>query len=275
MQVSQQSFRSEAIKPLIGATVRADKEVLLSGEYAQDIRALLAESGVIVFAGAQFSDEEQVRFTKTLGKWMPEGDREVYPISMDKTVNPNADYIKGAFYWHIDGTMDRVPLFASLLSCRRKAPAGGNTDFCNTYSAWEALPGAEQETLKDLRVIHSFAASQMYWNPEPSDADMAVWEQKGEAELPLVWLHDSGRRSLVLGCTADRIVGMDPAASRVLLNRLRNWATQEQFSMSHDWTVGDAVLWDNTGTMHRAQPYPLDCDRLMHRTKLEGEEAFS
>jgi alpha-ketoglutarate-dependent taurine dioxygenase len=39
--------------------------------------------------------------------------------------------------------------------------------------------------------------------------------------------------------------------------------------------VGDFLLWDNTGTMHRADEYPLDSNRLMHRTTLQGEEPVS
>jgi alpha-ketoglutarate-dependent taurine dioxygenase len=33
-------------------------------------------------------------------------------------------------------------------------------------------------------------------------------------------------------------------------------------------------MWDNTGTMHRAEYYDPDSDRMMHRTKLQGEEPF-
>jgi len=35
------------------------------------------------------------------------------------------------------------------------------------------------------------------------------------------------------------------------------------------------VVWDNCGTIHRALWYPPDSGRLMHRTKLEGEEPFA
>jgi len=34
------------------------------------------------------------------------------------------------------------------------------------------------------------------------------------------------------------------------------------------------VIWDNTGTIHRAEWYDPDCGRMMHRTKLEGEEPW-
>jgi alpha-ketoglutarate-dependent taurine dioxygenase len=59
------------------------------------------------------------------------------------------------------------------------------------------------------------------------------------------------------------------------LCRLREWATQPQFVYRHHWKLGDTVIWDNTGTMHRVLPYPFDSGRLMHRTKLMGEEAFA
>ena len=34
-------------------------------------------------------------------------------------------------------------------------------------------------------------------------------------------------------------------------------------------------MWDNTGSLHRASYYELDSGRLMHRTKLAGEEPFA
>jgi len=57
--------------------------------------------------------------------------------------------------------------------------------------------------------------------------------------------------------------------------RLREWATQPKFVYQHKWTIGDMIIWDNTGTMHRALSYPLDSGRMMHRTTLLGEESFA
>jgi alpha-ketoglutarate-dependent taurine dioxygenase len=97
----------------------------------------------------------------------------------------------------------------------------------------------------------------------------------GDRELPLVWTHKSGRKSLVLGATARHITDIDYTRSAELLVRLRDWATQPQFTYRHKWTVGDLVIWDNTGTMHRATPYDPTSGRLLQRTKLEGEEPFA
>jgi alpha-ketoglutarate-dependent taurine dioxygenase len=101
------------------------------------------------------------------------------------------------------------------------------------------------------------------------------WQRYADNELPLVWKHRSGRKSLVLGSTASHVVGLDRRASATLLCRLREWATQPQFVYQHKWTIGDLIIWDNTGTMHRALAYPLDSGRMMHRTTLLGEESFA
>src|SRR3546814_5847665 len=61
--------------------------------------------------------------------------------------------------------------------------------------------------------------------------------------------HRSGRKSLVIGATARHIVDMDFKKSAELLVQLRDWATQPQFVYRHKWSIGDLVIWDNTGTM--------------------------
>ncbi len=268
-------MRTAALSPCIGTEIAADVETLLSGVVAGDIRTLLEERGVVTFRELNLTDEQQVAFTKTLGAISTEGKDGVFKVTMDKAENPQAEYLKGAFYWHIDGTMSDVPILASLLSGRRLSAKGGETEFANTYAAYDALPEAEKTALDQLQVVHSLAASQRYVNPEPSYAELKGWQSMGENTLPLVWKHRSGRKSLILGCTASHVVGMNPAESTALLVRLREWATQPQFVYRHNWKVGDLVIWDNTGTMHRALAYDLDSGRMMHRTKLEGEESFA
>jgi alpha-ketoglutarate-dependent taurine dioxygenase len=268
----------DEIKPKIGSRVFNNKAALLSGELAGEIRELLEKRGVLVFPEINFTDEEQVAFTKTLGKFAPEirGHGDVYKVTLDAKVNASgAEYLKGSLYWHIDGTMNDVPILASLLSSKKLATWGGNTGFSNTYAAWDDLPDERKKELEGLRAVHSAWATLFYYDPEPGLDRLKGMQAVGEQELPLVWKHRSGRKSLVIGATAHRVLGVDAVKSAQILVGLREWATQEQFTYSHEWKVGDLVMWDNTGTMHRAEPYDPDCGRLLHRTKLEGEEAFA
>jgi alpha-ketoglutarate-dependent taurine dioxygenase len=274
------SLQCEEIKPLVGSRVLNSKQDLLSGRFAADLRDLLEQRGVLVFPQINFSDEEQVEFTKTLGTFAPElhdsKGEMVHKITLDAKENPHsAEYLKGSLYWHLDGTRNDVPILASLLSCRKTATWGGNTGFCNTYAAYDALDDDFKNEIDALRVMHAPWASLLYYEPEPSAEKLKYMQAVGDAELPLVWRHRSGRKSLILGCTAHHVIGVDYAKSAQLLIGLRDWATRDEFSYSHKWTEGDLVIWDNTGTMHRAEAYDPTCGRLMVRTKLQGEEPFA
>ena len=272
------TFTTHDLTPRIGTEIRSDIPTLLSGEYAKQIRSLLEERGVLVFRRIDMNDEQQIAFTKTLGTYAIEKGEEanggVYQISMDANVQPMVDYLKAAFYWHLDGTTSKVPILASIMASKALAPEGGQTEFCNTYAAYDDLPQAEKDAYENMKVYHSLVSTQRMTNPEPTLEQYKAWRDRGGNVLPLVWTHRSGRKSLVVGATTEYVIGMEPQESLDLLYQLRAWATQPQFVYRHEWTLGDIVIWDNTGTLHRARPYDFDSGRLMHRTKLAGEEPF-
>jgi alpha-ketoglutarate-dependent taurine dioxygenase len=89
-----------------------------------------------------------------------------------------------------------------------------------------------------------------------------------------VWTHNNGRKSLVIGQTTDYVVGMDPAESRALLDDLNARATTPDRVYTHVWSEGDTIIWDNTGVVHRVQPYDRESRREMHRTTIAGDEAI-
>jgi alpha-ketoglutarate-dependent taurine dioxygenase len=269
---SEKTLTTVDLEPLIGSEVKTDAETLASGEHAAELRVLLQQRGVLIFRGVNLNDEQQLAFSESLGKVVRHGERSpIQKITLDPNVDMAAEYLKGSLFWHIDGATEGVPNFAAVLGARRLPPGGGETQFANTYAAWEALPEDEKRSLEKLRVIHSFESAQRVVYPQPSYTQLQAWQTHGLKPQPLVWTHRSGRKSLVLGCTADRIEGMDVEEGRLLLAKLLSWSTQPQFVYTHSWQPGDLLIWDNTGTMHRVQPYD-PAARLMHRTTLAGEE---
>jgi len=186
------------VAPRIGCTIETDKETLLSGAKTDEIREILERRGVIVFPEIGLTDEEQIAFTHTLGTFAHEegegsGEKDaVYPITMDETINPIASYLKGAFYWHIDGTMSDKPILASIMSARQLSKTGGETEFCNTYAAWDDLPSEEKVALETLKVVHTVWRSQLYWRPEPSYAELKQWQEHVRNTLKMVWKHSFG-----------------------------------------------------------------------------------
>lgn len=275
-EISANGVKYTNIKPKIGARILNSKEELLSGALTDDILTLLEQRGVLVFPELHLSDADQKAFTNTLGGVAPEiGGEEIFKVSLDTKVNEQAaEYLKGSLYWHIDGTMNSIPIRASMLTAKKLSPEGGDTDFANTATAYEDLPEEKKAELEGLRVVHSLWRSQLYHTPEPSIEQLENWFARGEAELPLVVTHGSGRKSLVLGNTAHYIKGIDSKDSYRYLQGLRAFATGEEYSYRHKWTVGDTVMWDNRTSLHRATPYDPASGRLMHRTILAGTEAW-
>lgn len=275
----------EPLKPAIGAEVlglaRAHD---LAGDDVEAVRTALDRFGVLVFRGLNADDAGQVALSNAIGPVQSayRGDPaaapefpEIFVVTLDPEINPSASYLRATVFWHIDGTTDAVPNMGSVLSARELPTEGGAaTEFCNTYAAWEALPEEERRTLEDLRILHSLEYSQRLVTEEPDAQQLAAWQMYPPRELPLVWTHRSGRRSLVLGATAASVARMDEPASRELIDRVEAWATRPEFVYRHEWSVGDLVIWDNRGTMHRAAPYLATTRRIMHRTVLAGEETI-
>lgn len=257
----------------IGSEIRTDLDTLLSGREAASIREILEQRGVVFFRGLDIGDEQQVAIANTLGTVVAnEGQGGINKISLDEKVNQRAKYLKGSMFWHFDGSLQPLPNLATLLRAVTLSDTGGQTEFCNTYAAYDDLPETDKQQIAQLRVVHSAERSQYYVTPEMSYTEVAFWQQSSTKTCPLVWTHQSGRKSLLLGATADYVLGLSVEDSRALLARLRDWATQPQYVYQHQWQPGDLLIWDNTGTMHRVLPYPEDSGRLMHRTILAGEE---
>jgi len=134
------------------------------------------------------------------------------------------------------------------------------------------LPETEKKAVEKLRVIHTIESIQRRIYPNPTSQQVEGWHTYKPKSHPLVWTHRSGRKSLVLGSTASHIEGMDVDSGRALLARLEEWSTEPRFVYQHEWKIGDLLIWDNTGAMHRVLPYTIDSGRMMHRTTLVGEE---
>ncbi|MGA7049987.1 MAG: TauD/TfdA family dioxygenase, partial [Mycobacterium sp.] len=68
----------------------------------------LEDNGVLVFRGLRLDPQAQVAFCRRLGEIDHSSDGHhpvagIYPVTLDKSKNSSAAYLKGTFDWHIDG----------------------------------------------------------------------------------------------------------------------------------------------------------------------------
>lgn len=246
---------------------------------SEDLLAALDANGVLVFHDLYLEPGDQVTFCSRLGEIdYSEGHHPVagiYRVTLDTKKNSSAEYLHSTFDWHIDGCTplhEEYPQMATILSAKEIAASGGETEFASTYAAYDDLNDGERDLVERLRVVHTLEASQRLRHPEPTEEQLARWRARPASEHPLVWTHHNGRKSLVLGASADHVVGMDPEEGRALLENLLGRATRPERTYQHRWTVGDTVIWDNRGVLHRAIPYSSDSPREMLRTTVLGDE---
>lgn len=278
------SIRFEDIKPAVGSRVlwdsRDDLFQPLAGEL---LRRKLSERTVLVFPRLNLTDEEQLRITDLMGgkvkltgqfNKQTTADDNVYQVTLDKKINPQPEYVLGTYFYHMDGMpVAFPPPFATLLSARRTAPKGGQTEFASTSAGYAGLSDEEKREIEGLTVIHSVEASMVPLRGSiPEDQYQKVIGIQGETPRPLVFTHADGHKSMLLGSTADRVVGMSIPEGRALLTRLLEWCSQPAYSLRHDWREGDFVIWENTSGLHRAIPYDAESGRMMHRTSIAGTE---
>jgi len=251
-------------------------------EVARQLQGALDEYGVVVLPELNISDDDLAALARLLGEVVlpPYGaladHPEISPVTRDPELDKLARYREANVNWHIDGTTSDAPDKMTLLTARRTAENGeGNTEFANTYAAYRALPDDDKALIDGLRVRFSADSAYRKVDPNPSEKAVAQWATVPKSEHPLVWKRQDGRRSLVMGSTAEAVIDMPDDEGQALLRRLLDWATQPEFTLSHSWREGDLVIFDNTGLLHRAMPYAATSQRLMHRATVAGEEAFA
>jgi alpha-ketoglutarate-dependent sulfate ester dioxygenase len=279
--VSKGSQSIELLNGAVGAAVLDADADRLAGdsEFAGIVLDALGRHGVLVFRDLHLEPDAQVEFCKQLGEIDYAAATDPIPgvmrVTLDRSKNASAPYLRGTFCWHIDGCTpagDECPQMATVLSAKAVAQTGGETEFASAYAAYDDLTNAEKNRFTDLRVVHSLEASQRLAFPDPSEKLVEAWRMRKHSEHPLVWTHRDGRRSLVLGASTDHVVGMEREEGRAILADLLERSTTPERVYRHQWTIGDTVIWDNRGVLHRAAAYDADSPREMFRTTVLGDE---
>ena len=66
---------------------------------------------------------------------------------------------------------------------------------------------------------------------------------------------------------------MSESESEAFLDELNDEACQPPRIHHHQWSAGDAALWDNRRLMHRGTPFDMTEPRVMWHTRIAGDPA--
>jgi len=273
----------------LGAEVRGvDLAAPLDDRTIAEIRRHWLDHCILLFRDVAWTPAQHVAFTRRFGELhiMPGLGHEVstnhpdHPeIMVVSNVKRNGTPIglrQAGWGWHSDGEDKKLPNMGSLLHALKVPPNRGDTSFANTYKAYEALPQATRERIEGrlgrFSRVERHAAN--YPNLPPlTDAEIAsrpdVWH-------PVTRTHpETGRTALFIGRWAVEIEGIPKAEGRALIDDLTTHVVKPEFTYTHRWQAGDAILWDNRCTQHCALPFDDEkFERHMQRTTLEGDTPF-
>ena len=154
--------------------------------------------------------------------------------------------------------------------------AGGNTYFADMFAAYAALPAELKKAAEGKIAVHDASTNSAGLLRKGYQAVTDVRQTVG-AHHPLIRTEPgTGRKALFLGRRPNAyVIGLDVAESEALLDALWAHATLPRFTLSHQWRVGDLLMWNNLSVLHRRDPFDPKARRVMHRSQIKGNERIN
>ncbi|MGA0343759.1 MAG: TauD/TfdA dioxygenase family protein [Arenicellales bacterium] len=272
------------LSPGFGARITGMRlDGALSSDALNELRSIIDTYSLLHFPNQDMTDDRQLAFTQLLGS--PEAEHVTFGttgevtyfgtvgnIKDDGTVADatNARYQSGNQLWHSDSSFRETPSYVSILHAYEVPEEGGDTEFVSMRTAYERLSQKEKEEVDPLFVLHDYVFSRSPIAPvNPNHAASLP-----PVMHPLVRINPNTRaKNLYIGSHARSIVGFTGIESRALLDRLLVLTTKAEFILTHRWTPGDTVIWDNRCTLHRGTGYDAArWRRRLRQTRVVGNE---
>ena len=252
-----------------------------------DVGAMLdawSEHLVLLFRGQSISDPELIAFSRHFGDLdlcPPNATGKQYSAEHPELVvvsnvvvdgEPLGSLGDGELRWHTDMSNHPTPPKASILHALEVPSEGGETEFCNMRAATADLPARLRSAVAGAWAHHD-GAYDSAGAPQRAVEVAGARTESPHARHPLMRLHPgAGRPVLYLGRRPSQyVVGMDEEDSEALLDALWAHATRRKYVWTHEWRVGDLIVWDNRCVMHRRNAFPAESRRTMHRTQVTGD----
>ena len=272
------AFDIQPLDATFGAIATGVKLAALDDATWHDLHAAWLEYALLIFPRQHLSRDEQIAFAKRFGPL----EFELAPLSnvkADGTLIADdsdvAKVLKGNMGWHCDSTYMPLQAKGAVFSAVVVPNSGGRTGWADMRAAYDALDDDLRAKVERLAAHHSLRYSQAKIGhmPKPGSDYSGYGFHDGPVPLrPLVKVHpETGRKSLVIGRHAHNIPGMDATESERFLQELVDFACRPPRIYHHEWTPGDAVVWDNRCLLHQATPWDMSEPRVMWHSRIAGD----
>jgi alpha-ketoglutarate-dependent 2,4-dichlorophenoxyacetate dioxygenase len=234
------------------------------------LRHLFDTHSLLLFRNQQISDSQHLALARMFGpiedrkadERKPGEQPSVSPVTNvkeDGTLTGEMDmhtlHLKANMLWHIDSTFLPVPALTNILMARVVTSTGGQTEFASTRIAFADMNEDLKEKLRSSSFRHHYSASRAKISPELAALPMFhKWpEQRWKAVIrnPV-----TGMESIYIASHCFAIDDRSEADSRRFLKDTTDFCTQPRYVYSHNWRVGDVLIFDQRAVLHRGMPWP-------------------
>lgn len=246
------------------------------------VEAAWHKYAVLIFPQQHINEAQHVALGQRIGPIeILAADRKAVAISNQKPdgglLGPDSGYyqiLRGNEGWHTDSSYMPVSARASILAAEVLPDAGGETQWADMRAAYQALSGELRQRIDGLAAYHSLYHSQAKIGHQAGTGSSYGLGDQPPPLRPLVKIHPATNvPSLYIGRHAYGIPGLSEADSEALLTQLVEDACQSPRVLTHSWTPGDVVMWDNRCVLHRARPYDYNQPRVMRHVRVTGDPA--
>ena len=266
------------LSPTFGVEVRGIDLMDVTAEHLFPIvRALFEEHSALLFRGQDMSAEKHLEIARLFG---PIEDRgaderadgeafeipEVSNVGKDGSISGEMDihtlHLKANFLWHSDSTFLPTPALINIITAKILPSAGGATELASTRAAWAEMPEDLKARIRGRGIRHRYSHSRAKISAEL--ARLPMFHKWPDQHWNALWRNPvNGREALYIASHAYAVDGYGEAESGELLDELTAFCARPRYVYSHDWGLGDVMVWDQRAVMHRGTPWPYDEPRKL------------
>lgn len=264
-----------SVKPLdapLGAEIVGLDVTNITEEASRTLHQALLDHHLVVIRDQPTSDADLVELGKAFGPIVKA--RMVSPLTGRDDImvisniredgKPVGQLPDGEMAFHIDQIYKPNPCKAAALHAVEIPQAGGDTMFSNNVRAYEQLPDALKQKLQGLMATHSFQYGETSREARSQAAERPHYTHPLVRRIP-----ENGKRALaVCRLMTDCIEGLPDDESKALIEELCDRIEDRGNVYSHEWRVGDILIWDNRCTSHARTDFPTTERRLMKRVTI-------
>ena len=276
------SIHIEPSDSSLGAVITGVDLNALNDQSWLAVEAAWHKYAVLIFPQQHINEAQHVALGQRIGPIeILAADRKAVAISNQKPdgglLGPDSGYyqiLRGNEGWHTDSSYMPVSARASILAAEVLPDAGGETQWADMRAAYQALSGELHQRIDGLAAYLSLYHSQAKIGHQAGTGSSYGLGDQPPPLRPLVKIHPATNvPSLYIGRHAYGIPGLSEADSEALLTQLVEDACQSPRVLTHSWTPGDVVMWDNRCVLHRARPYDYNQPRVMRHVRVTGDPA--